>query len=134
LDESMRGVLKVLAALLVFACIFALTWWVYFPHSPLGKQLANLKLAHAHAPIAEGKLRSLRGPEEVKVGAYTGLGGSLAVSGEVPDEQTAERVMAEVLATRPPVTVRFELSLGETNSMWKVVQPDGTATGSQPIR
>jgi hypothetical protein len=130
----MRAIVKIVAAIAVFAVVFAVTWFVYFPHSPWGKQEANLKLASQHRPLVEQRLRRMPGTELVKVGRFTGLGGSMSVYGEVADQQTAEAVIREVMATVPPVTVDFHLTVGRTDKIERVVEPDGAANGSQPIR
>jgi hypothetical protein len=114
---------KIRIAIVVFVGVFALTWFVYYPHSPLGKQMANLRLAEKHQPQAEMSLRQTTGADKVRVGVYTGLGGSLSVSGDVSDEQTAEAVVRAVLASGPPVTVQFLLTVGETNIFREIVEP-----------
>src|SRR5258706_16156691 len=102
----MKGVFKLAAVVVVFLCVFSITWFVYFPHSPLGRQEANLKLAENHLLIARDRLRQVKGAEKVKVGVYNGLDGSLSVFGDVESERTVEAVMSEILATAPPVTVQ----------------------------
>jgi hypothetical protein len=69
----------------------------------------------------------MTGTDKVRAGVYTGLGGSLSVSGDVADEQTAKAVITAVQASSPPVTVRFLLRVGETNIVQKIVDPDGAA-------
>ncbi|MGN6552652.1 MAG: hypothetical protein ACTHLW_02820 [Verrucomicrobiota bacterium] len=117
----MNTPVKIGVAIFVLVGVFALTWFVYYPHSPLGKQETNLKLAEKHQPKVETSLRQLTGADRIRVGVYTGLGGSLSVSGDVADDQTAERVISAVLASGPPVTVQFLLTVGETNIIRKVV-------------
>src|SRR5712671_2380260 len=127
----MSAFVKVGAATVVLVGVFALTWFLYFPHSPLGRQEANLKLAEEYGPKVMKRLRQMTGTDKVRVGAYTGLGGSLSVSGDVADEQTAEAVITAVVASSPPVSVRFLLTIGGTNIVQKIVEPDGAANGSQ---
>ena len=125
--------IKIGVAILVLVGVFALTWFFYYPHSPLGQQMAHLKLAEKHQPKVETSLRQLTGADRVRVGVHTGMEGSLSVSGDVADEQTAEGVISAVLATSPPVTVQFLLTVGETNIVQKVVEP-GAAANSHPPR
>jgi len=119
----MNTLVKIGVAILVLVGAFTATWFVYYPHSPLGKQEANLRLAEEHKPKAEASLRRMAGADKVRVVAYPGCGGSLNVSGEVADEQTAEGVMNAVLASSPPVAVEFLLAFGETNLIRKVIEP-----------
>ena len=133
-DDSMRAIIKTGAVITVFVAVFAVTWLFYFPHSPWGKQKANLKLADQHRPIVEQRLRQIPGADLVRVAHYTGLGGSLSVSGHVTNEQTAEVLITEVMGTAPPVTVDFNLIVGGTDSVQRIVEPNGAANGSQPVR
>jgi hypothetical protein len=119
----MKRTYKIAVALLVFIGTFTLTWFVYFPHSPWGKQKANLKLAHRHESVVAEKLRHTEGAEHVNVGAYTGLGGALAVGGKVKDSETAERVVKDVMATSPPVPVDFNISISDTDLLQRIIQP-----------
>ena len=127
----MNLALKIGAIIAVFVGVFGITWVVYFPHSPLGKQNTNLKLATLHEPAVRSALRNLKGAERLQVGIYTGLDGSLAVTGKVQDNEMAQRVMAKVLATKPPVTIWFNLVVGETNVIQQIVQPHATPNADQ---
>lgn len=111
----------------VLVGVFVFTWFVYYPYSPLAKQEANLKLAEAHLPKVETSLRQVAGADRVRVGVHTGLGGSLSISGEVTDELTAEAVIEAVLASSPPVTAQFLLTVGETNILRKIVAQGASA-------
>lgn len=124
---------KIGVIIALFILVFTLTWVVYFPYSPLGVQSANLKLAEGHEAILKARLQNLKDVEKLMVAPYTGLGGSLAVQANVPDKPTAEKIMTEVLATRPPVTVKFLFIVGETTLIQRVVQPNSAANGSQPF-
>lgn len=81
-----------------------------------------MRIAEKHRPKVEESLRLIPGAEKVRVGVYTGLEGSLQVSGDVADERTAEAVMSGVLKKSPPVTLQFLLIVGETNIIRKVVK------------
>ncbi|MFN7141107.1 MAG: hypothetical protein ACK4UN_17395 [Limisphaerales bacterium] len=76
-------------------------------------------------------MRQIPGAELVRVDRFTGLGGSLKVHGEVPNEQTAEVVIREVIVTAPPVTVDFTLIAARTNTVWRIVEPT-TEGNSRP--
>ena len=89
----------------------------------MGKQEVNLRLAKAHKPNVEASLHRLNGTAKVRIDVYTGLGGALHVSGDVADDQTVERVIDAIWASRPPVTVQFQLTVGETNVIQRVVEP-----------
>lgn len=125
---------KIGVAIVVFIGVFALTWAFYYPRSPLGKQMANLRLAAKHLPKVVTSLRRLNGADRVIVGVNTGLEGSLGVHGNVADEQTAEAVISAVLASSPPVTVQFHLTVGETNIITKVVELGAVANSPPPQR
>ena len=91
-------------------------------------------MAEESLPRVQESLRRMTGTDKVRAGVYTGLGGSLSISGDVADEQTAEAVIRAVLASNPPVTVQFLLRAGETNIVQKIVQQDSAANGGQPSR
>jgi hypothetical protein len=129
----MKSTYKFFAALVVLIASFIITWLVYFPHSPWGKQEANLKLAHLHEPVVVEKLRQTEGAQQVNVGVYTGLGGALGVGGKVRDAETAEKVVAVVMATKPPVPVDFNISISDTDTLQRVLQPSASASHSQPV-
>jgi hypothetical protein len=120
--------LKLLVILGTFVGVFALTWVLYFPHSPLGRQEANLGIAREHQVIVEERLQRLRGAERVRVAVSTGYGGCLTVEGAVADQEAAEMVIEEVSATRPPVIVRFLIFAGESDLVERIVEP--TAAGN----
>jgi hypothetical protein len=123
----MNAFVKSGVACVVLVGVFALTWIVYYPHSPLGMQAANLKLAEAHQPKVEISLRQVTGADRVRVGVHTGLRGSLSISGDVTDEQTAKAVIGTVLASSPPVTVQFLLTVGGTNILQEIVEQGASA-------
>lgn len=112
---------KIGAVIAVFAAVFGLTWFFYYPHSPLGKQKAILKLAKMHKPVVEESLRRMTGAENVMAEVHTA--GCLSIFGNVVNDQTAEVVINATLASRPPVTVMFSLIVGETNVVHKIVEP-----------
>lgn len=127
----MSRIVKIGVAVAVFAGVFALTWFVYYPQSTLGKQNANLKLAEKLRPMVEQRVRQLEGADRVRVGIHTGWNGSLSVSGHVANEQIAEVMIREVLATKPPIAVRFEFIVRETDLINKIVQPDITSSSGK---
>lgn len=127
LDDGMNAFVKGGVVGVVLVGVFAFTWFVYYPYSPLAKQEANLKLAEAHLPKVETSLRQVAGADRVRIGVHTGLGGALSISGEVADEQTAEAVIEAVLASSPPVTAQFLLTVGETNILRRIVAQGASA-------
>ncbi len=132
--DPMSALKKLAAAIGVFVVVFALTFFLYFPYSPLGRQQTNLRLAEEHRPKAEEGLRRIPGADRVRAATYTGLGGSLSISGDVKDEQTAERVISTILSSGPPVTVRFDLMVGETGIVRKTVEPPSRANSHSSSR
>jgi hypothetical protein len=124
----MSRIVKIGVAVAVFVGVFALAWFVYYPQSPLGKQNANLKLAEKLRPMVEQRVQQLEGADHIRVGIDTGWNGSLSVSGHVANEHIAEVVIREVLATKPPIAVRFEFIVRETESINRTFQPEDRAT------
>lgn len=118
-----KGVLvrKIVAAIFVFAAVFALTWYFYFMHSPLGKQTAYLKLCRQHVPAVEAKLRRVPGTAAVKVSIHTR--GAIVVKGSVADMQIAEGVARAVETGTTPVIVEIFLNVGEAEAFRKIVEP-----------
>jgi hypothetical protein len=129
----MNTLVKIGVALFVLVGVFALTWFVYYPYSPLGKQNANLRLAEKYQPQVEANLRKTKGTDRVKVSINTGLGGSLQISGDAADLQTIKAVIDAVLECSPPVTVQFLLTVGESNFFSKVVAPGDAVNEKLPF-
>ena len=122
-----RGLFNMVVAAAVFAGVFGLTLLIYFPHSSWGRQERNLRLASKHLPVLKERLQHLQGVDRVNVGRYTGLGGSISVDGNVPDQRTAEAVVRAIVDTSPPVPVSFNLTFNQTNILRKIVQPTSSS-------
>jgi len=122
--KFIKLILKFVAVVGVFLAAFSLAWHFYYPYSALGQQMRNLKLAQLHKPIVEARLRNIKGIENLSVSVFTGCGGVLAVSGDVDKEQTVNMVTKEIVATKPPVTVRCcFFDVRHTNQISRIVQP-----------
>jgi hypothetical protein len=97
-NDCMNTLTRTGVALVLLVGMFALTWFGYYPHSPLGRQEANLRLPEKHQPRVEGSLRRMKGAEGVRVGVHTGLGGSLCNSSDVMGEPPAIGLFAGLIA------------------------------------
>jgi len=77
------------------------------PFTPGPRQLWNMHLARIHAD----KLRLIIGNDPrfhyLRLGTYSGAGGSLMVSADVENDKTKEELKKIVVASSPPVKVVF---------------------------
>jgi hypothetical protein len=76
-------------------------------------QLRNIRAAQQHAPIAERALARYPEFKEVHFGVGTGNGGYFAVSGWVANASQLSRLKILVMATHPPVKVRFYVHVAD---------------------
>ncbi|MBW8865451.1 MAG: hypothetical protein JF609_11140 [Verrucomicrobia bacterium] len=84
--------------------------FVYWPISPLGSQLHNLKLAEQHANVLREKFKNDPRFQNVKFGRYTGGGGCFEVYGKVETEDDIRYVTNIVESVPCPVEIYYSLS------------------------
>ena len=102
-----KNILLVFAAITIVALLYV---FVYWPISPFGKQLHNLKLAEQHANMLREKFKSDPRLQKVTFGRYTGAGGCFAVGGKVETEDDI-RYLTNVIESIPcPVEIYYGLS------------------------
>lgn len=102
-----KNLLKVFSAIVIATLLY---FFVYWPISPLGSQLHNLKLAEQQAKILREKFKDDARFQKVKFGQYTGCGGCFAVTGEVQSENDI-RFLTNVVESIPcPIEIYYGLS------------------------
>src|SRR6476659_4500802 len=80
------------------------------------EQLRNLRAADQHAPSVARVLAPYPEFKDVHLGSGTGSGGYLAVSGRVANASQLRRLKSLVMATHPPVKVRFLVRVADLQS------------------
>jgi len=99
--------LKVSGAVVVVALLYI---FVYWPISPWGHQLHNLKLAEKQAEILREKLKDDARFQNVKFVQYTDAGGCLSIVGKVQKEDDIRFLTNFVESIPCPVEICYSLS------------------------
>ena len=102
-----KNLLKVIFAIAIVTPLYI---FVYWPISPLGSQLHNLKLAEEHAKILREKFKDNARFQKVKFGRYTGAGGCFSVVGQVETEDDIRVLTNIVESILCPVETIYSLS------------------------
>lgn len=89
--------------------IAALGTWQLVTGDTMVRQWIRMRSARQHQATLQSVL--LDDPDLAKVSCETwgGAGGSLLLSGEVPDRAVFDRIRSAVTMTRPPVTVVYRI-------------------------
>jgi hypothetical protein len=107
IKTTQNNLQKVVAAIAIVALLYI---FVYWPISPLGHQLHNLKLAERQAEILREKLKGDARFQQVKFGKYTDGGGGFSVAGHVQTEDDI-RFLTNLVESIPcPVETLYSLS------------------------
>ncbi len=101
-----QNLLKVFAAIVIVTLLYI---FVYWPISPFGSQLHNLKLAEEQAKMLREKFKDDPRFQKVKFGGYTGSGGCLFVGGEVQTEEDIRYLTNIVESIKCPVEIDYAL-------------------------
>jgi hypothetical protein len=80
---------------------------IYYPFSPGGRQRSNMSRAEQHIPLLKAQIANDPRFASVQLNAYTGLGGSLLIRGEVASQEDAEALWAIIEKSNPPTPVAF---------------------------
>lgn len=114
------------------AAFVAFYTFVYFPISPLGMQLQNLKLAEKHANHLREKFRDDTRFQQVNFVKYTGRDGCLTVWGSVPTEDDFRFVTNVVESSGCPVGINYILMT--SNQLVRFTWYNRNKEGPQLIR
>ena len=101
-------VVAVPAAIIVGTVVRTAWWYAGFKE--------RLRLAEEHAPVVRRALEADGRFSEVSVESFTGSNGSLLVQAVVPPG-TANELKAIVVATSPPVSVRYFVTAPKAATM-----------------
>jgi hypothetical protein len=107
-----KNVLIVLGVVLVSAFGYAFFYW---PISPLGKQLQNLKIAGEFSKKLSEKLGADPRFQKVTFGSYTGSGGCVSVGGRVESDEDVRLLTNAVESANCPLAIYY--SLGISNGL-----------------
>ena len=95
--HRMAGIILVGTALVLAASFF----------SPGARQRQNMRIAQRHAELIMPQVHADQRFRYVHLKSYTGMGGSLMVSGTVETGVDRDALSALVLSTKPPVKTGF---------------------------
>ena len=102
-----KNLIKVVVAIVIVTLLYL---FVYWPISPWGHQLHNLKLVERLAKILRDKLKDDARFQQVKFGGYTGGGGCFSVVGHVQTEDDI-RFLTNLVESIPcPIETLYSLS------------------------
>jgi hypothetical protein len=107
IKSTPKNLLKVSGAIAIATLLYI---FVYWPISPLGHNLHNLKLAEEHAKNLQEKFKGDPKFQKVKFTQFFGYGGGLTVVGDVQTEDDI-RYLTNVIESIPsPVEIHYSLS------------------------
>jgi hypothetical protein len=106
IKTTRTNLLKFFGAIIVVTLFYI---FVYWPISPLGSQLHNLKLAEVQAKILEERFKDDPRFQKVKFGRYTSAGGGLSVVGDVQTENDIRFLTNAVESIPCPVEIHYSL-------------------------
>lgn len=91
--------------------VFVVGIAIYYPYSPGGRQAMNMRVAAGFVPVLSAKIGNDPRFEDVRVGVWTGGGGSLMVGGFVDDESERADLRRIVLESFPPAPIAFMVQI-----------------------
>jgi hypothetical protein len=107
IQTTRKNLLKVSGAIGIVTLFYI---FVYWPISPLGHQLHNLKLAEIQAKILREKLKDDIRFQNVKFVRYTDAGAGLSIVGKVQTEDDIRFLTNFVESIPCPVEIHYSLS------------------------
>jgi len=107
IKTTRKNLLRVSGAIVVVTLLYV---FVYWPISPLGSQLHNLKLAEEHATILRERFKNDARFQKVQFGSYTGNGGCFWVGGAVQTEDDIHYVTNIVESIPCPLETYYDLT------------------------
>jgi hypothetical protein len=102
-----KNLLKFFGAIAIVALLYV---FVYWPISPLGHNLHNLKLAEDHAKILQAKFRNDPTFQKIKFTQFYTYGAGLTVVGDVQAEEDIRYVTNAIESMPSPVEIHYSLS------------------------
>ena len=110
MQTTRKNLLNVSGAIAVVALLYV---FVYWPNSPLGKQLQNLKIAEQQANLLRDKFRSDPIFKQITFNKYTAFNGCLSVAGKVLSKEDVYHITNLVESMRSPVKISYDLAASD---------------------
>jgi hypothetical protein len=102
-----KNVLATIAVILVAALIYCFFYW---PISPLGSQLQNMKLAETQAKLLSEKFKNDPRFSGIKMDSYPDYDGCLGVFGFAASEEEIYYITNAVESAKCPIGVYYDLT------------------------
>lgn len=117
INTTRNNLLKVSTVIVVVVLLYI---FVYWPMSPWGHQLHNLKLAEEQAKIMQERFKDDERFQKVKFGGYTGAGGCFSVTGDVQTEDDIRYLTNIIESIKCPIEIYYGLhaSNGYAEFQW----------------
>ena len=91
----------------LYVAIFAVAVVIYYPFSPGGNQSINMRRAAQHIRTLAPQIRADPRFAQIRIGSFTGQGGSIGVFGTVARQSDAEALKDLIEQSAPPVEVAY---------------------------
>lgn len=104
---------NILIVFIVIAAVALLYFFVYWPNSPLGRQLQNLKLAEQQANLLRDKFKGDPIFNQIAFNKYTAFNGCLSVAGKVLSKEDVYHITNLVESIRSPVKISYDLAASD---------------------
>jgi len=131
LKTTPQNLLLFALAVVVIAFVYI---FIYYPRTPLAKQLLNLKLAKKQSEMFRERFKGEGLFRQVTISEYTGMGGCVSVHGLVPTEEDIRSVTNKIGSISSPVPIAYFLSTSNQEVFFRMnVGENGEwlRTGSQ---
>ena len=96
---------------LIVLSVLAVAIICYYPFSPGGRQMINMRVAAKHLPEVQAIIAADPRYKDVQAAVYTGQDGALHVAGDVQREEDVCDLMRAVSDKHLPIAVRFDLTV-----------------------
>jgi len=110
-----NSVIKYLAATCFLAAALA---YLFFGPTAV-RQNINLRNAREHIKVLEKATSEYPEFDKVILTWYTGAGGCIIIMGEISSERDAELLVKVIQDTKPPVTVKYYIRIGDTENLFR---------------
>jgi len=131
LKTTPQNLLLFALAVVVIAFVYV---FIYYPRTPLAKQLRNLKLASGQSRVLRDRFKGEALFQQVKIAEFTAWGGCVMVGGVVPTEEDIRSVTNKIGSISSPVPIAYFLSTSNQEVFFRMnVGENGEwlRTGSQ---
>lgn len=109
----------------LYVAIFAIAVVIYYPFSPGGSQSINMRRAAQHIRTLAPQIRADPRFAKIRIGSFTGQGGSIGVFGTVARQSDAEALKDLIEQSAPPVEVAYRFVIVAPTSHPTATRPQG---------